>query len=194
MFWKKSTKPVEPKISGKFSLGTDAVNTDVPPVGSKNPDSLSPVGFGDPVKVASTPSDRAATLANNRVSGGDAWSRVLGGGETVRASSHDRVRYVVPRGYTISSTTFVSESVRIDGELSGKALSASEVVVSSGGRLSAPFEGRSIVSYGEISAPVDVAEIADLRSGTIVSAPVRAGQLHVEQGVRLLGAKLRIGS
>ena len=200
MFWKKSAKAIDSRSSGVFSLGAAAVSSDQTNGGRSAVEVGDGAALGGssgmraPVNVDLVQSHQGAVGARGGIGGeSQSWSLLPGEGAKSELSNQPKASFIIPKGYKVSSTTFVAGIIRVDGELSGRSVSASEVVVSSGGELSAPFEGESLVNFGVVSAPVEVSGVADLRASSVVEAPLRAGQLLVERGARILKSKLTVG-
>jgi cytoskeletal protein CcmA (bactofilin family) len=104
--------------------------------------------------------------------------------------------FVVPRGYRVTgSICMVEKSIRIDGELAGRALAAQRVVVSSGATLRAPTEADEIVVEGTITAPLRAQGHLEVRAGgEIRDVEVEAAHLTVLPGASLKGCALVVGS
>jgi cytoskeletal protein CcmA (bactofilin family) len=196
MFWKKSAKPSDLTISGKFHLGGPHVSTE-------STSAVDP-GASKAGTVPFIPSNSDGTLreSGRDISHGSSQNGAsqfpLSSVTPVRARESvarrdGGARYVVPKGYKVSSSTFVQGLVRVDGELGGRAVAATAVEISAGGVVSAPLEANSLYVAGQLTASAEVRGCIEVLSSAEVSGPMVSAELVVEPGARVASSRLQVG-
>jgi cytoskeletal protein CcmA (bactofilin family) len=196
MFWKKSAKPSDLTISGKFHLGgpdespslasevkTEGGQGGSPSFTPSNSDRASQEGAGVSLKESLQSSVPHLSLSGSP----STWSteNVLRRGAVAR--------YVVPKGYKVTSSTFVQGLVRVEGELAGRGVAANAVEISACGVVSAPLEAGSLKIAGQLNAPADVRGCIEVLTSAVVSGQIVSAELVVEPGAKVASSRLQVG-
>jgi cytoskeletal protein CcmA (bactofilin family) len=101
--------------------------------------------------------------------------------------------FVVPTGYRISGAVVVRGTLRIDGELTGKGLFASKMIVSPGGRVQASVEAAEAIVEGALAGPLRVRQQVEIRATARVSADIEALRCVIQPGAMIADSALSVG-
>ena len=201
MFWKKSAKPSDLTISGKFSLGgahasTSSVTASSIEVSKAGAHTFAPVNSDGSLHEGGRVSSQEGAQHGSSPRG--AYCSPLFGSDPGQSKEHlarrDGVaRYVVPKGYKVASSTFVQGLVRVDGELGGRGVAATAIEISAGGVVSAPIEAGSLRVAGQLTTSADVRGCVEVFASAVVSGPIVSAELVVEPGARVASCRLDVG-
>lgn len=89
---------------------------------------------------------------------------------------------VLPAGARFEGLLVLPRPARIDGEVRGEVLAASDVWVGPSGRVEADLEGRSVIIEGLVVGDVSARERIELRGGARVRGRVSAPRLALAEG------------
>jgi cytoskeletal protein CcmA (bactofilin family) len=102
--------------------------------------------------------------------------------------------YVVPRGYRISGVAISHRPVVVRGELLGRGVSASELLVESSGVLRAPAEVETLRVFGRVVSSVRATSVVEVMAGGDIQGDLEAPGLSVAPGGRVSGGLLKVGA
>jgi cytoskeletal protein CcmA (bactofilin family) len=102
--------------------------------------------------------------------------------------------YVVPKGYRISGVVISHRPVVVRGELIGRGVSASEVLVDECGVLRAPAEVERLRVFGRVLSSVRATLVVEVLSGGEIQADLETPGLSVAPGGRVSGGLLKVGA